>query len=104
MILRHYIVVPQQNPVQRAGGGDEISPVLGQNDLADELVHGRVLDTDKIAAAWLVGSVRAPEVALLVARRLRLAERLYDDVEIELGKPRHVLRAVDGSQADLDAE
>ena len=56
---------------------------LARMILSISLSIGRVLDADDVAAAFLVGGFRAPEVALLVAGRQRLREARNDDVEVE---------------------
>ena len=55
------------------GGGDEIVAVGGEDDAIDERVDDRVLDAGIIARSWRIRRLRAPEIALLVAGRLRLA-------------------------------
>ena len=42
-------------PVERARCGDQLGPVLGEHDLLDQLVDGRVLDARRIEAPVLVG-------------------------------------------------
>ena len=59
--LRHDVVVPQQHPVERPRGGDQVVAVLGQDDLVDQLVDRGVLDADDVAAAVLAGGIRAPD-------------------------------------------
>src|SRR5262245_7710889 len=102
--LRHDVVVPQQHAVERPGGGNQLGAVLGKDDPVDQLVDGRVLDADDVGAGLLVGGRRAPEVALLVARGFRLMEGAHDDVKIELAETTLELCAVNGAQADVDAE
>src|ERR1700721_1711767 len=80
--LRHYVVVPQQHAVERAGGGDELVAVLGEDHAVDQRIDRRVLDADEVLRSLLVGGRRAPEAALLVAWRKRLRPPLDDDVEV----------------------
>ena len=44
MILRHDVEVPQQHPIERARGGDQILAVGGEDDTLDQRVDDRVLD------------------------------------------------------------
>ncbi len=102
--LRHDVVIPQQHAVQRLVGGDEIVAVRGVDHPLDQLVDGGILDAGNIARTGDVGRLGRPEFALLVARRLRLAPRVGDDVEIPVAKPVLVLRRIDRPHADGDAE
>ena len=70
--LRHDVVIPQQHAVERPGGGDQFVAVLGEDDALDQFIDRRILDADEIARAGLVGGLRTPEAALLVAGRQRL--------------------------------
>jgi hypothetical protein len=56
------------------------------------------------AAARGAGCLGAPEVALLVARRQRLAEAVGDQVEVELVLAALELRGVDGAHVHVDAD
>ncbi len=49
------------------GRGDQLFTILGIDDMVDQLVDGWVLDTGIVAAAFEVGGLRAPHVALLIA-------------------------------------
>ena len=93
--LRHHEIVPQQHPVERAGGRHQLLAVLGENHMVDQFVDGRVLDADQVAAAFAARGFRAPEIALLVARRVGLGEIADDDVVVEAVQPPCILRAVD---------
>src|SRR3569832_2543714 len=71
--LRHDIDIPQQHAVERLGRGDELLAALGKDHAVDQLVDCLVLDADEVARARLLGRLRTPETALLVAWRQRLA-------------------------------
>ncbi len=102
--VRHDVVVPQQHAVEGMRRRDEIGAILGEHDLVDQLVDRRVLDAGRIARAVPVGGGRAPEVALLVAGRVRLREAVDDDVVVVAVFTALVLAAVDPAHACLDAE
>ena len=102
--LRHDVVVPQQDAVERFGGGFEIGAVLGENDLIDHRIDRRIFDADQIVGAGLVGRLRAPVAALLVAGRQRFRPRIGDDVEIPAAQPVLELRLIDGAHRDRHAE
>ena len=102
--LRHDVMVPQQHAVERVGGGDEIGAVLGEDDLIDHRVDRRIFDADQVVRAGLVGGLRTPIAALLVAGRQRLAPGRGDDVEIPVAQPVLVLRLVDRAHRHGDAE
>src|SRR6516225_7872793 len=70
--LRHDVVVPEQNAIERLGSGHEILSAWGEDDVLYESIYGRVLDPDQIARAGLNGRTRAPVVPLLTTRRQRL--------------------------------
>src|SRR3546814_6380305 len=52
------------------------------------------------SAARLVGGRRAPEIPLLVARRIRFAPDRRDHVEVEFIQPVDVLRLVDEARSE----
>ena len=49
--------------------GDQAGPVGRPDQLLDQFVDNLALDAEQVAAAGLVGGLRAPKVALLVAGR-----------------------------------
>src|SRR6516162_3220871 len=102
--LRYDVVVPQQNPIERVGGGFEIAAIFREDDLLDHRVDRWILDADHIERAGLVGGLRAPETALLVTGRERFAPGESDDIEVPIAQPIFVLRLVDGAHCDRDAE
>src|SRR5215467_2146522 len=102
--LRHDVVVPQQHAIERVRGGDELGPILGKNDLADQRVDGGVFNADHVSAALLVGGRRPPKLALLVAWRFRLGERGDDDVKIEGVVATLILGGVHNAHAGFDTE
>ena len=69
-------MIPQQHAIERLGGGDEVGAALGENHLIDHRIDRRILDADQIERARLIGGLRAPIAALLVAGRQRFAPRL----------------------------
>ena len=102
--LRHDVVIPQQHAIERLGRGDQVVAALGENHPFDQLVDRGILDSDDVARPRHVGSLRAPELALLVARRKRFRPRRHDDIEIPASQPVLILRRIDGAHADVDAE
>jgi hypothetical protein len=42
-------VVPQQHAIERTGGSDQLSAILGKDDTLDQRIDPRVLDADKVA-------------------------------------------------------
>src|SRR5262245_56346379 len=92
--LRHDIVVPQQDAIERVGGGFKIGAVLGEDDLVDHSVDRWVLDADHVERSGLVRGLRAPKAALFVAWRKRLTPRESDDVEVPIAQAIFVLRLV----------
>src|SRR5262245_44802691 len=102
--LWHDVVVPQQHAIERVRGGDELGPIMGKNDLADQRVDGGILNADHVSAALLVGGRRPPKLALLVAWRFRLGERGDDDVKIEGVVAALILGSVHNAHAGLDTE
>ena len=97
--LRHDVEIPQQHAVERLGGGDQFGAVLGEDDALDQRIDRRILDADEVARAGLIGGLRAPEAALLVAGRQRLAPGRDDDVVVPLPQPVLVLRGIDRAHA-----
>ena len=90
-----HVVAVLQDPVERAGLGDEALSVRRLDQLFDERVDDLALDPDQVAAAGLVGRFRAPIFALLIAGRQRLAKGHHGHVVIEGLHPLLVLRRVD---------
>ncbi len=103
-VLRHDIMVPQQHPVERPGGGDELVTVLGEDDPLDQGIDRRILDADIVCRAGHVGRLGTPEIALLVARRQRFRPHVHDDVEVPAAGAVLVLGIVHGAHAHGDAE
>src|ERR1700761_7359913 len=97
--LRHDVMVPQQDAVERPGGGFEVGAVLGVNDVLDHGVDGRILDADDVVGSGLVGGLRAPIAALFVAGRQRFGPPIGDNVEIPSPQPIDEWRFVDGARA-----
>ena len=102
--LRHDVEIPQQHAVERLGGGDQFVAVLGEDHALDQRIDRRILDADQIARAGLIGGLRTPEAALLVAGRQRLAPGRDDDVEIPLPQPVLVLRGIDHAHVHRHAD
>ena len=102
--LRHDVEIPQQHAVERLGGGDQLVAVLGEDHALDQRIDRRILDADQVARAGLIGGLRAPEAALLVAGRQRLAPGRDDDVEIPLPQPVLVLRGIDHAHVHRHAD
>ncbi len=102
--LRHDVMVPQQDTIERVDGGFEIGAVLGEDHLLDHGVNGWILDADHVQRAGLVRRLRTPIAALFVARRQRFAPGECDDVEIPIAQPIFVLRFVDRAHRDGDAQ
>src|SRR6185437_3508003 len=71
--LRHDVIIPQQHAVERARRRHQFVAVLGEDDAVDQGVDRRILDADDVARTGLVGGLRTPEAALLVAGRQRFA-------------------------------
>jgi len=46
--------VPQQNPVERLGGRNQLRAVLGENNFLDQRINGWILDADKVTRAGAV--------------------------------------------------
>src|SRR3569832_470850 len=65
--LRHDIEFPQHHAVERLGRGDELLAALGKDHAVVQLVDCLVLDADAVARARLIGRLRTPETAQLVA-------------------------------------
>ena len=84
--------------------GDEARAVRGSDQLLDQRVDRRALDPQQVAAARLVGGMRPPEFALLVAGRQRLRKQDDGHVEIKGIHAPLVLRGVDGAHPGGDAE
>ena len=72
--LRHDVVIPQQDAVERLRGGGQFLRRLGGDDLFDHRIDRRILDADDVFRARLIGRLRAPEIALFVARQQRFAQ------------------------------
>ncbi len=72
--------------------------------MVDELVDGRVLDADEVAAAFPACRFRAPEIALLVAGGIGLGEVADHDVVIEDVQAPRILGGVHHADGALDAE
>ena len=64
--LRHDVIVPKQDAVERLGGGGKIIVALGEDDMLDHRINRRVFDADHVVRACLVGRLRAKIVAQLV--------------------------------------
>src|SRR6516162_5247148 len=101
--LRHHVKIPQQNAIKRLGGGNELGAIFAEDHALDQFIDGRILDANQIARARLVGSLRTPETALLIAGRERLGPGPDDDIEIPLPKPVFVLRSVDDAHVNFHA-
>jgi len=65
--LRNDVVVPQQHAVERLAAGNQLLAILGEDQLLDQRIHGRVLDADEVARSGLIRRLRTPEAALLIA-------------------------------------
>src|SRR5438105_3136497 len=96
-------------PWTSAGISDAFEPrshdaIRGIDHPLDQLVDRRILNAGNIARTSDVGRLGRPELALLVARRLRLTPGIGDDVEIPVAKPVLVLGRVDRPHADRNAE
>src|SRR5262245_3382416 len=104
MPLWDHVVVPQQHAIEGMRRSHQTVSVRGHDDLVDQLVDGSILDADQVATALPVGSLRAPEIALLVTRRHRLRKTADNDVIVEHVATTLVLRGVNDAHADLDAE
>ena len=102
--LRHNVMVPQQDAVERLGGGGKIIIALGEDDMLDHRVDRRVFDADHVIRACLVGRLRAKVIAQLVAGQLRLPPGEGDDVEIPVAQPVLILRRIDRAYRHGDAE
>src|SRR5215469_16072506 len=61
--LGHHIVIPQQHPVERVGGGDELVAVPGEDHLVDQRIDRGILDADIVLRAGIVGRLRTPVFA-----------------------------------------
>ena len=71
--VRDHVVAPQQHPIERLGARSPAPRACRRcDDRLDQHVDGRVLDAGEVAAARRLGGLRAPVVALLVARRSAL--------------------------------
>src|ERR1700738_1031146 len=102
--LWHDIVIPQQHAVERLGGGNQLGAILGEDYLVDERVDGRILDADQIARAGLIGGLRAPVGALLIAGREGLAPHRRDGIVVPAPLTIDVLRGIHGAYRDGHAK
>src|SRR5262245_19434766 len=102
--LRYDIVVPQQHPIERFGGRDQLLASLGEDHTIDQRIDGWFLDSCEIARAGPVSGFRAPEPSLFVSGRQRLGPRGDDNVKIEPPQPVLVLRLIHRSHRCIDAE
>ena len=68
MPVGNHIKAPLQHAIQRPGMVDQALSGLGVDQAFGQLVDGRVLEADKVAAAGLVDALRFPVFALLTAR------------------------------------
>src|SRR5215510_12605574 len=102
--LRHNVVVPQQDTVERPRGRHQLGAALGVDHALDQGIDRGILDAGVVARAGRIGRLRAPQVALLVAGRQGLRPGGYDDVEVEALQPVLILDVVDISDGDVDAE
>ena len=63
--LRHHIVVPQKHPVERVRGRHKGFTVFCENDLVDQLVDGRVLDTRRNWRSWHCQPLQSPSIRVV---------------------------------------
>src|SRR6185437_13643862 len=99
--LRHDKMIPQQHSIERPGRCDELIPRIREDDAFDERVDRGILDADQIARTMLARRMRAPVIALLIARRERFLPVGDDDVEIPFAQTVGVLYVVDQADTDL---
>src|SRR5713226_8194904 len=102
--LRHHVVVPQQDTVERPGGRYQLATALGENHALDQGIDRGILDAGVIARAKRIGRLGAPQVALLVAGREGLRPCGYDDIEVEVTQSILILDIVVTSHGDVDTE
>src|SRR5215472_6004035 len=69
VVIRDDVIAILQYPVERMGVGHQARPVGRVDQLLDQRVDNLAPDPDQVAAALLVGGLRALILALLVARR-----------------------------------
>src|SRR3990167_1277424 len=98
------VMAPQQHAVEGPGVGDQALPGVGVDQAFDQLVDGWVFQADEVAAAGVVGAARVPVLALLVTRRIGLAEAAHDQVEIPRAQAVDVLRDIDPANHQFHAE
>jgi hypothetical protein len=102
--LGHDVAVPQQYPIHRLAGRNQLDAILGEDNAVDQGIDRWILDARKIARAGPIRHLRPEEVTLLVARRRRLRPQGGRDVKIETAKAVLVLHAVDGADIHGDTE
>ena len=90
-------MIPQQHAIERARRRDQLLAAFRKDHPIDQCVDRRILDADIVLRARRIGRLRAPMVALLVARRKRFPPGRHDSVEVHLPEPVFVLRVVDGA-------
>lgn len=104
MPMRHDVILPEHNAVERATDGDEVFAALGADEFFDEFIDDWVLDADNVAAAFDIGLTGVPIIKLFVAGRERLSKHIYGDVEIKIIETVLELRSIDDAQIGFDAE
>src|ERR1035437_9806531 len=102
--LRHDVEIPQQHAIERPRGGLQVRTILGEDHLLDQPIHSRIPDADGVSRTGLIGGLRSPEFALLVAGRQRLCPLVDDNIKIEAAQPVLVLRIVDNADRCGDAD
>ena len=103
-VMRDNIVPCPQNPIERAGCGDEVVASARRNDLGDELIDRRVLQANIVARAFFARRGRAPVMRLLVARRQCDAPVVDKNVVVEGAAAKFKLRGVNRADTRRDAQ
>ncbi|MNE85682.1 hypothetical protein D3C80_1827100 [compost metagenome] len=63
-----HVITPLQYAIQRSSVGHQTIARVGIDQVFDQLIDDRILQTHGVAAAGLVGGGAHPELALLVTR------------------------------------
>src|SRR5665213_806916 len=102
--LRHYIAIPEQDPIQRLAACDQFGAILGEDDVVDHRVDRGIPDARKVARTGPGCRLRPEEITLLVARRKRLWPRKGGHIEVEAAQAILVLDTVNQANIHGHAE
>ena len=86
-VLWDHVMIPQEHAIEGPCRSDKLCPILGEYHPVDQRVDRGILNPDIITRSQCIGSLRAPVVALLIARRQRLRPDSDNDVEVPVAQP-----------------